>query len=249
MFGKLFGRSLSQEEQRIKAWSEKHLGLTPKDYSYYQQALTHSSALKERTKETFVLESNERLEFLGDAVLASVVATVLYKEYPNKGEGFLTRFRSRLVQRQTLNDLAQNLELHQVVRMKINGGKENSVKGNALEAVLGAVYLDKGYRETERVIIGLMDRHIDLKKMANTESDKKSRLLEWCQKHKRQVKFKVEEEDRDGASRSFKAEVFIDGKPKGYGFGRSKKKAEQEASKHALRKLRRRSKRVPRGSA
>jgi ribonuclease-3 len=205
--------------------------------------------VKDGTKESFVAESNERLEFLGDAVLASVVATILYKQYPDEGEGFLTRFRSRLVQRQTLNQLAQDIELYQVVRMRVSGNRETSVNGNALEAVLGAVYLDQGYRAAERVIIKLFARHVDLEKLSKTDNDQKSRLLEWCQKRKKQIKFNVEEEQSDGNARSFKAEVFVDGKLRGYGHGRSKKRAEQEASKHALRKLRRRPKRVKKESA
>lgn len=248
MFGGLFGKSLNQEQRRIKAWCEKHLGFTPKDYEYYQQALTHSSSVKDSSKESFVAESNERLEFLGDAVLASVVATILYKSYPDKGEGFLTRFRARLVQRSTLNQLANDIDLHQVVRMQVDDSKESSVNGNALEAVIGATYLDKGYREAERTIIKLFDDHIDLKKLAHTENDKKSRLLEWCQKRKKEIKFKVAEERKSGRGKTFRAEVFIDGRTKGFGIGSSKKRAEQEAAKYALRKLQRRPKRVKKES-
>lgn len=243
MLGKLFGKSLTQEESRIKAWCKKHLGLVPRDFTFYRRALTHSSALSDTSRKVSVGNSNERLEFLGDAVLASVVATILFKKYPDKGEGFLTRFRARLVQRHTLNKLADDVELHQVLRMRTNGGKESSIKGNALEAVIGAIYLDLGYRAAEKAIIKMINDHVDFERLARTESDKKSRLLEWCQKHRKKVRFKVDEESEQGKGRNFKAEVYIDGVSKGYGTGSSKKKAEQEASKYALRKVQQRGRR------
>lgn len=197
----------------------------------------HSSAVSEGSKEAFISQSNERMEFLGDAILAAVIADKLYRRYPDKGEGFLTRFRARLVQRETLNRLADKIEFHRVVKMRVEDSKASSIAGNALEAVLGAIYLERGYDATAKVIEELFNKHLDIERMALTDNDKKSRLLEWGQKRKKSIEFRLEEETGSGKGRTFRAEVFVDGKMRGFGLGRSKKRAEQEAAKYALRKL------------
>ncbi len=237
MLGALFGPKLTAEQKTIKTWIRLKLGYVPKDLKLFEQALTHSSAISEGNKEAFIAKSNERMEFLGDAVLASVMAEKLYLRYPQEGEGFLTRFRARLVQRETLNKLANDLELHRVVKMRVEDRKASSVTGNALEALLGAIYLERGYEATAKVVGDLFGKHLDIEKLAKTDNDKKSRLLEWGQKRKKNVEFKLKEEKKEDGARTFRAEVFIDGKMRGFGLGRSKKRAEQEAAKYALRKL------------
>ena len=237
MLRTLFGSKLTTEQKKIKAWTKQKLGYLPKDLSLFEQALTHSSAIAEGNKEAFIAKSNERMEFLGDAILASVIADRLYQRYPQKGEGFLTRFRARLVQRETLNRLANELELHRVVKMRVEDRKESSVMGNALEALLGAIYLERGYEATSKVVGDLFNKNLDINRLEKTDNDKKSRLLEWGQKKKKNIEFKLQEEKKDGGGYTFRAEVFVDGKMRGFGLGRSKKRAEQEASKYALRKL------------
>lgn len=243
MFGSLFGKKASPKEKVIRAWSEANLGYRPKDMKLFTKALTHSSAVREANKEAFIHQSNERLEFLGDAVLASVVAERLYDSYPDKGEGFLTRFRARLVQRDTLNKLGEELKMGDVVAMRVEDRKTSSVLGNAFEAVIGAIYMEKGYEAARRVVVNSFNKHVDIERMSKVDNDKKSRLLEWGQKNKRKVTFKLEEEKSEKNKRSFRAEVFVDGKLKGFGNGRSKKSAEQEAAKFALRKVARKRRR------
>ena len=236
MFSAFFNRGTSSEDRRIRAWCRKTLGVTPKNLPLYRQALRHRSAKSEQGTD---LPDNERLEFLGDAVLDTIVGQYLYHQYPDKGEGFLTRMRSKLVSRHQLSILAKHVEIERVMELNIGRGQDTSVPGNAMEALFGALFLDKGFERTKTTIIKLIHTYFDLKTVEQEDRDSKSRLLEWGQKQHRKVEFVLsEEKDRSGRGKQFTAEVRVDGKACGSGRGHSKKKAEQEAARDASRILR-----------
>lgn len=211
------------------------LGITPRNLPLYRQALRHRSAISEDRTD---LADNERLEFLGDAVLDAIVGEFLYGQYPDKGEGFLTRMRSKLVSRHQLSILAKQVGIRRVMEVNINGNQDTSVPGNAMEALFGALLLDKGFDRTRTTVIKLITTHFDLKAVEQEDRDSKSRLLEWGQKQHRKVEFVISEEDSGtGRNRRFVAEAQVDGRTRGVGRGFSKKKAEQEAARDAARKL------------
>lgn len=236
MFGSLFSRPKNPEERRIRAWCRQKLALSPGDLALYRQALRHSSAVPEDRPD---LPNNERLEFLGDAVLDAIIGQFLFNKYPDKGEGFLTRMRSKLVSRHQLNILAKHVEIERVVESNIGRSHETSVPGNALEALIGAIFLDKGFDKTNKAVLALIHAHFDLKTVEQEDRDNKSRLLEWGQKKKRKVEFHITEEaSRTGRGKLYIAEVRVDGIARGTGRGNSKKKAEQDAANAAFRALR-----------
>lgn len=236
MFGSLFSRPKNPEERKIRVWCRQKLGLTPGDLALYRQALRHSSAVPEDRPE---LPNNERLEFLGDAILDAVVGQFLFNKYPDQGEGFLTRMRSKLVSRHQLNILAKHVEIEKVVESNIGRSHETSVPGNALEALIGAIFLDKGFDKTNKAVLTLIQAHFDLKTVEQEDRDNKSRLLEWGQKKKRKVEFRITEEaSRSGRGKLYIAEACVDGQVRGTGKGHSKKKAEQDAANAAYRSIR-----------
>jgi ribonuclease III len=236
LFSALFSRPKNPEERKIRAWCRQKLGLTPGDLALYRQALRHSSAVPEDRPE---LPNNERLEFLGDAILDAIVGQFLFNKYPDQGEGFLTRMRSKLVSRHQLNILAKHVEIEKVVESNIGRSHETSVPGNALEALIGAIFLDKGFDKTNKAVLTLIQAHFDLKTVEQEDRDNKSRLLEWGQKRKRKVEFRITEEaSRSGRGKLYIAEACIDGEVRGTGKGHSKKKAEQDAANAAYRSMR-----------
>lgn len=195
--------------------------------------MRHRSAIGEGRN----LPDNERLEFLGDAVLDTVVGQFVYRQYPDKGEGFLTRMRSKLVSRHQLGILARKVEIERVLEVNIGGGQHSSVQGNAMEALFGALFIDKGFDRTRDVMINLIATHFDLKEVEQEDRDSKSRLLEWGQKQHKKVEFIVAEE-HGSRGKHYTAQVQVEGKPCGSGTGHSKKRAEQEAAREASQKLR-----------
>lgn len=206
----------------------------PSNLKVYQIAFTHKSATKYGSKHRSF--NNERLEFLGDAILAAIVADFLFSYFPYKREGFLTKMRARIVSREQLNEIAleMGLQYHIVSQSRINGTK--NIYGNALEALIGAIYVDKGYKKTKQFIISkLIHDNIDLNKLAVTDSDYKSQLIEWAQKNKIELHFNDEEvESTESNNMYFTSEVIIDDRVIGSGKGLSKKEAQQHASKEAL---------------
>ncbi|HMN06113.1 MAG TPA: ribonuclease III [Flavobacteriales bacterium] len=235
MFGAFFRKPASAEERRIKAWCRQTFGIKPRNLALYRQALRHRSALNGGDT---VLEDNERLEFLGDAVLDAIVGEFLYHQYPDKGEGFLTRMRSKLVSRHQLSILAKHVGVERVMEVNINGSQDTSVPGNAMEALFGALLLDRGFDRTKAIVIRLITTHFDLKAVEQEDRDTKSRLLEWGQKQHRKVEFILSEDGSSGPrGKQFQALVRVDGNPCGTGSGHSKKKAEQEAARDAAKQL------------
>lgn len=217
------------------------LGFYPRKIELYQQALTHKSA-SVRKEGGRRLQDNERLEYLGDAILDAVVGDILYNRFRGKSEGFLTSVRSRVVQRETLGKLADEMGLTDLIRSNLMGRTHNSyMAGNAFEALVGAVYLDRGYEHCKwfvgKRIIG---NYLNLEGIAHKDSNFKSRLLEWCQKYRVQAEFELLEESRESetASPRFLSRVTVAGIECGRGLGYSKKESHQLAAKEALARLR-----------
>lgn len=245
MISRLFNRARNPEERRVRAWCRKTLGLTPNDIALYRQALRHVSAVPDDRPD---LPDNERLEFLGDAILDAIIGDLLFAAYPDKGEGFLTRMRSKLVSRTQLNTLAKHIQIEKVMESNVARSHESSVPGNALEALIGALFLDKGFDRTRKVVVKLLTTYFDLKEIEKEDRDGKSRLLEWGQKRRKKVEFVVREEGGSGRGKHYVAEVRINGEVRGTGHGASKKVAEQDAAQSAFRGMRSRRSQPPRVS-
>lgn len=214
------------------------LGFYPRSIELYQQALLHKS-IGHRSEEGRLL-NNERLEFLGDAILDAIVGDIVYNHFKGKREGFLTNTRSKVVQRETLNKLAVEIGLDKLVRYTSHSSSHNShMHGNAFEAFIGAIYLDRGYNRCKKFLEEkIIGKHIDLDRLSRIEMNFKSKLIEWCQKNKVEVSFELIEQtlDRD-MNPMFRTCVQIEGIPAGDGSGYSKKESQQNAAQVALRKI------------
>lgn len=214
------------------------LGFYPNDIHYYKQALMHKSIMhREKGKAV----NNERLEFLGDAILDAVVGHIVYDHFPGKREGFLTNTRSKLVQRDTLNKLAREMGINELIVSSGSTGTHNSyLGGNAFEALVGAIYLDKGYEECMKFMKKrILGQLVNIDKVAYKEVNFKSKLIEWGQKNKVSVEFSLLEQKKDdGGSPVFEYQVLIEGVAGGIGKGYSKKESQQLASKSTLERLR-----------
>jgi ribonuclease-3 len=228
-----------RKEKELYSSLYEILGFYPKDIKYYKQALLHKSIMKREKGKPI---NNERLEFLGDAILDAVVGHIVYRHFEGKREGFLTNTRSKIVQRETLNKLAQELGVTQLILSSGHNSSHNSyLGGNAFEALVGAIYLDRGYdacmRFMEKRILGQL---INIDKVAYKEVNFKSKLIEWSQKNRVNIEFKLLEQkkDQDG-SPTFNYQVMIEGIEGGKGSGYSKKESQQTASKLTLQRLRR----------
>ena len=215
------------------------LGFYPDRIDLYKEAMTHRSSSIRSKKGKWV--NNERLEFLGDAILDAIVADILYKKFENKKEGFLTSTRSRIVQRDTLNKIAVELGLEKIIISSTRNLAHNTnIYGDALEALIGAIYLDQGYRVAKKFVYEtLIKEHINIDKVLKSEVDFKSRLIEWGQKNRVDVRFEVTDSSYDAQNNPVfiscvkVAEVEI-----GSGKGYSKKESHQKAAKIAIKKLR-----------
>ena len=216
----------------------KILGFYPDNLQIYEQALLHKSSSVETGDGKWL--NNERLEFLGDGILDAAVADIVYKRYPNKREGFLTNTRSKIVQRETMNKVAVQLGLDQMVvySTKINS-HNNHMYGNALEALIGAIYLDQGYDVCYKFIRDVMiEKYIDVDMLVRKEINFKSNLIEWSQKSKVEVSFELIEQFLDeDYNPMFHTEIRIEGIPAGKGTGYSKKESQQNAAQAALKKI------------
>lgn len=215
-------------------------GITPLNLSCYKQSLRHHS-IASKIHNSGSKDSNERLEFLGDAILNSVIAEYLFKKYPYKDEGFLTELRSKIVSRVSLNDLALKIGLSELVeydrKSMQNINVRNSIFGNALEAFIGAIFLDKGFKKSKYFIIEkLLRLHIDVDKLQQTEKNFKGRLIEYTQKSGMNLDFKVDELTH-GKQKIFKVSVIVNKKVFGEAEHTNKKQAEQQASEKALELL------------
>jgi ribonuclease III len=200
----------------------------------YRQALRHSSAVNELG---FAKKSNERLEFLGDAILDSILAHYLFDSYSQKTEGELTKMKSKVVRRENLNRIGEKIGIRDLLEVEL-GNQEihESMLGNALEALVGAIYLDKGYHQTRISMLKFLIRH-GLTETIHDEIDTKSKLHEWCQKHKKTLLFEVQSHRQDHGNSSYTIVCKVDHQPMGIGNGASKKAAEQLAAKNTCDQL------------
>lgn len=217
----------------------KMIGFYPDNIQLYEQAFLHKSSSIEADDGKWL--NNERLEFLGDAILDAIVADVVYKYFPNRREGFLTNTRSKIVQRETLNRIAIELGIDKmmVYSAKLNT-HNNHMYGNALEALIGAIYLDLGYRKCSRFIREIIiKKYINLEQIARKEVNFKSSLIEWSQKNKIEITFELIENfiDHEG-NPVFQTAVCLGDMQIGIGIGYSKKESQQNAAKMAIKKLR-----------
>ena len=217
----------------------KILGFYPDNIHLYEQAFLHKSSSVESGDGRWL--NNERLEFLGDAVLDAVVADIVYKHFQNKREGFLTNTRSKIVQRETMNRVAVELGLDKMVVYSAKlSSHNNHMYGNALEALIGAIYLDQGYEVCYNFIQNvLIKKYVNLETIARKEVNFKSSLIEWSQKNKISISFDLIESftDHDG-NPVFQSAIKLLGEQIGIGIGYSKKESQQAASKMAVKRLR-----------
>ena len=215
------------------------MGVYPRDIDLYKLALMHKSMFKRNAKGKPV--NNERLEFLGDAVLDCAVGDIVYRHFPGKREGFLTNTRSKLVQRDTLNRLAQEMGISKLILSNGRSMSHNSyMGGNAFEALVGALYLDRGYNACMRFIQKrILDQMINIDKVAYKEVNFKSKLIEWAQKNRVKLDFRLVEQHKDkNGSPVFCYMVVLEGVDGCDATGYSKKESQQQASKRTLDKLR-----------
>ncbi|CAM3900725.1 ribonuclease III [Mucilaginibacter galii] len=235
---RLYKLYLSPHRKYVKTLKNL-LGFVPGNLSLYRLAFRHKSVAQAIKKG--VKNSNERLEFLGDAVLGSVVAEVLFKMYPYEDEGFLTELRSKMVNRNNLNQLGRKLGLDGLIQYDnrmVNSTRQGSLLGDAFEALIGAVYLDKGYDFTKGFLINrIIKSHIDIHTLEQTETNFKSKLIEWCQRHGKDVLFELAQNQDGESSKLFTIQVNIDGDIMGLGKEFSKKNAEKLAAEKACEAL------------
>ena len=235
-------RLLFQKEKEPFLQLRNILGFLPRDIRLYQTALMHKSLTLREKGEKHI--NNERLEYLGDAVLSAVVADILYQRYPNKQEGFLTTLRSKLVRRDTLNKLAVQMGLDKLVLYsgRATSAHNSYMNGNAFEAFFGAIYLDGGYEycmSFARDVI--FKKYINIEDVSKTEENYKSKLIEWCQKYQFEFKFDIVSQKilQDRNTPKFVSRVTIEGVYCGTGDGYSKKESHQKAAQQAYKHIRR----------
>ena len=230
-----------RKEKELFSSLKDILGFYPHNINLYKQALLHKSMGRRNEKGRPL--NNERLEFLGDAVLSAVVGDIVFRHFEGKREGFLTNTRSKLVSRNTLGKLAQEMGIDQLVKSSDHSTSHNSYKnGNAFEALVGAIYLDRGYDACMRFVEKrILAQVINIDKVAYKEVNFKSKLLEWSQKNRVRMEFRDLQQTKDSQTGSpvFTTQVFIEGVEGCKGTGYSKKESHQNASKETLQRLRR----------
>lgn len=240
MFKKIYRsiRLLPKKGKEPYVSFHKILGFYPYNITLYEQALLHKSSSIKLKDGKWI--NNERLEFLGDAILDAVVADIVFKQFEYKKEGFLTNMRSKIVQRETLNKLALELGIDKLIKTSARTATPNThMYGNALEALIGAIYLDQGYRITKKFVFeSLIQKHLNIETVAELEVNYKSRLIEWSQKVKITVSFELVDSSVDENNTPvFKTAVIIYGEQVGSGVGYSKKESQQKAAKEAFNKI------------
>lgn len=229
----------SKSNSSLKRSIKTIAGITPRNVELYKLATQHRSIARQNN--VGLRESNERLEYLGDAILGSVVAEYLFKKYPLKDEGFLTEIRSRIVNRDALNMAARNMGIMDIVEYTNNRKSRQAYKsiyGDTLEALIGAIYLDRGYRATRKFIVSkVLKQQYDLEQIINNNPNYKSKVIEWAHRESKEIKFEITEIRGASHNREFRAELQVEGKVIAEGNGFSKKKAEQDAAQKSCEKL------------
>jgi len=238
LFRKRINGTLLLDKQEFSSRLKKILGFRPGNLRLYEIAFIHRSA-------SFTLPdgkkvNNERLEYLGDAVLDAILSDYLFENFPDANEGFLTKIRSRIVNRDVLNQLALSMGIDNILVSNISSAHPTkNLYGDAFEALIGSVFLDKGFKKTKKLFINkVLSKYLDLKVIVSTDNDYKSLVFEWVQKHKSNLIFTYKEEYDFNLKKSiFSTTLFIDKEELGEGHGSSKKEAEQEASSQAWKRL------------
>jgi len=227
-----------RKKNPLKEYIKNVLKYTPKDMVVYEQALLHRSA--SGTNANGIKTNNERLEYLGDAVLSAIIADFLYKKYPFANEGFLTNLRSRLVSRNHLSKLAHKmgLDVH-IKKNEHNPSISHSISGNAFEAFVAAIFLDKGYSFTRKIIVNLiLDNYVDLSVIEREDTNYKGRLLTWGQKHRRNVEYKIAREVKEPRKqKQYVVHLFVDGEFVSEGCSFNIKSAQQQAAMYACENM------------
>jgi ribonuclease-3 len=208
------------------------IGFTPANLSIFILAFSHKSQSSEKG---YAIQNNERLEYLGDAVLGTIVAEYLFQKYPNSNEGFLTKMRSKIVKRKSLNKIGDKMGLDVLLSEHNNTRLSRSMLGNAVEALVGAIYLDRGYEGTKRFVVRKMLRsYVDVHELESYDDNYKSQLLEWCQKNGQNVSYKLLARYKFEKRDRFKVAVMVNGKRMATADDFNKKSAEQTASEKAM---------------
>jgi len=231
-------RKKKASDRELKEAIRNLFGYYPDNIAIYRLAFRHKSMLSSAGEGVF--QSNERLEYLGDAVLGSIVADFLFKKFPTRDEGFLTEMRSRIVSRSHLNQLSRKFGLEKLVEASREKNiPASSILGDAFEAFVGAIYLDKGYRFTQKIIVNkIIKNHVDIDELLQTEINFKSKIIEWAQKVKKQVEFVLTDEQENGKKGTiYHVSLLINNQVVGRGSDFSIKKAEQQAARKAAATL------------
>jgi ribonuclease III len=233
-FFKLYNLFIS-EDRAFARRLRSLIGFVPARLSTFKLAFSHKSTSSDKG---YAIQNNERLEYLGDAVLGTIVAEYLFKKYPNSDEGFLTKMRSKIVKRKSLNQIGDKMGLDVLLNEYNNTRLSRSMLGNAVEALVGAVYLEKGYVSTKRFVVRkILRSYVDVHELETLDDNYKSQLLEWCQKNGQKVdykllaRYKFEKRDR------FKVAVLVNGKKVATADDFNKKSAEQSASERAMQQM------------
>lgn len=231
---KIYNLYFSEDKQfarRLKSL----LGFTPVNLPIFKLAFSHKSTISEKA---YAVTNNERLEYLGDAVLGTIVAEYLFKKYPNSNEGFLTKMRSKIVKRKSLNKIGDKMGLDVLLSEYNQTRLSRSMLGNAVEALVGAIYLEKGYGHTRRFVVRKMLRnYVDVHELESFDDNYKSQLLEWCQKNGQTVSYKLLARYKFEKRDRFKVAVMVNGKKMAVADDFNKKSAEQTASEKAMQAL------------
>jgi ribonuclease-3 len=211
------------------------VGFTPVHLQLFKLAFFHKSTFSTRD---YAISNNERLEFLGDAVLSTIVGEYLFKKYPNSDEGFLTKMRSKIVKRNSLDEIADKMGLDLFLANYNQTRLSKSMLGNALEALVGAVYIEVGYERTKHYVVRrILRKYLDIHELERFDDNYKSQLLEWCQKNGHSIEYKVVAKYKSEKRDKFKVAVFVDGRKMGTADDFNKKSAEQLASERAMTTL------------
>ncbi|MCS6824254.1 MAG: ribonuclease III [Cytophagaceae bacterium] len=213
------------------------IGQKIKNHNIYKLAIIHASAAKE--SHSGIKNSYERLEYLGDAMLGAIIAEYLFKKYPFKDEGFLTDIRSRIVNRESLNNAGKKLGLPKIVEYTGNVNVPyKSLYGDVLEALVGAVYLDKGFKSCKKFVLEkIIEQNFNIEQLIHNTTNFKSLLIEWSQKNNKPIRFEIIQETGSTHNKEFTAAVMLGNEIIGTGTGSSKKKSEQQAAQRACEKI------------
>lgn len=238
IFIKIYNYYYSPEKAFVRRLKEI-LGFIPCNIPIFRRAFEHRASSQSDGDDYYGSQNNERLEYLGDAVLGTIVAEYLYRKYPNKDEGFLTKMRSKAVNRKTLNDVGEQMGLDEFLMEENDTNKlSRTMLGNALEAFVGAIYIDVGYYRTRRYVISkILMGYLDIEHLETYDDNYKSQLLEWCQKNRKEIKYKTISKTKVDNRDFFRVAVLVDEHSVAEAEDFSKKSAEQKASYQALQKM------------